>query len=85
MVITQKIFELHPYGMACVVILTCGLIGKKKKIGVQHALVDLRWNVPFSYKPFLSFANPQCTEGADYLMTIFYCLSKMVMHKHELY
>ena len=27
-VITQKQFELQPYGLTCVVILTCGLIGK---------------------------------------------------------
>ena len=27
MVITQKLFELQLYGLTCVVILTCGLIG----------------------------------------------------------
>ena len=26
MVITQKLFNLQPYGLTCVVILTCGLI-----------------------------------------------------------
>ena len=26
-IITQKLFELQPYGLTCVVILTCGLIG----------------------------------------------------------
>ena len=28
MVITQKLFELQPYGLTHVVILTCGLIGQ---------------------------------------------------------
>ena len=29
MIITQKLFKLQPYGLTCVVILTCGLIIKK--------------------------------------------------------
>ena len=28
MIITQKLFELQPFGLTCVVMLTCELIGK---------------------------------------------------------
>ena len=49
MVITQ-LFELQPYGLASVSILTCGLICKilveLKNMSETCILIDLRWNAP---------------------------------------
>ena len=48
MVTAQKLLEVEPYGLTCVFILTCGLIGKfllTSKLLVQQdflILVDLR-------------------------------------------
>ena len=47
MVITQKLFKLQPYGLTCVVMLTCGLTGKM--------LVELKHMSATRFSPLGSF------------------------------